>query len=74
MEFDMTANKLIKLIALLPGQMGVTVAWAHPGHEHSPAMADRLLHAVQTDWLALIILLVSLGLAGYFYVRMADKE
>jgi len=70
----MTASKLSKLFAVFCGSAYLPVALAHPGHEHSPAMADRLLHAVQTDWLAPVVLLLLLGLAGYFYARMADKE
>ena len=74
MEFNMTGNKLSKLIAVLCGSAYLPVALAHPGHEHSQAIMERLLHAVETEWLAPIVLLVSLGLAGYFYARMADKE
>ena len=70
----MTANKLSKLIAVLCGSAYLPVSLAHPGHEHSQGIAERLLHAVQTEWLAPAVLLVLLGLAGYFCARKADKE
>jgi hypothetical protein len=74
MEFNMTANKLSKLIAVLCGSAYLPVSLAHPGHEHSQGIAERLLHAVQTEWLAPVVLLVLLGVAGYLYVRTAGKE
>jgi len=70
----MTARKLSKLIAVLCGSLYLPVALAHPGHEHSQGIVERLLHAIQTDWLAPLVLLVLLSLAGYFYVRKAEKE
>ena len=70
----MTATKLSKLIAALCGSAYLPVALAHPGHEHSQGIAERVLHAVQTEWLAPVVLLVLLGVAGYLYVRNVDKE
>jgi len=70
----MTASKLSKLIAAFCGSAYLPVALAHPGHEHSQGIAERFLHAVQTEWLAPLVLLVLLALARYFYVRKADKE
>jgi len=70
----MTASKLSKLIAVFCGSAYLPVALAHPGHEHSQGIAERVLHAVQTEWLAPVVLLLFIGLAGYFYARMADKE
>ncbi len=70
----MKTNKLSRLIAMFCGPAYLPVASAHPGHEHSQAIAERLLHAVQTEWLAPVVLLVLLGVAGYLYVRTAGKE
>ena len=70
----MTANKLSKLIAVLCGSAYLPISLAHPDHEHSQSIAERLLHAVQTEWLAPVVLLVLLGLAGHLYVRKAGKE
>ena len=70
----MTANKLSKLIAVLCGLAYLPVASAHPGHEHSQGIAERLLHAFQTEWLAPLLLLVLAVIAGYLYVRKAGKE
>ena len=70
----MTAHKLSRLIAVLCGSVYVPAALAHPGHEHSQGIVEGLLHAVQTEWLAPVVLLVLLGVAGYLYVRNVDKE
>jgi len=74
MEFNMTATKLSKLIAALCGSAYLPVALAHPGHEHSQGIAERVLHAVQTEWLAPLVLLVLSLIAGYLYARKAGKE
>ena len=74
MEFNMKANRLIRLIALLPGLMGATAAWSHPGHQHSQGFAEALLHSVQTEWLAPVVVPLLLALAAYLYVRKTDKE
>jgi hypothetical protein len=50
------------------------VALAHPGHEHSQGIAERFLHAVQTEWLAPLLLLVLSLIAGYLYAGKAGKE
>jgi len=70
----MTTNKLSTLMAMFSGSAFVPAALAHPGHEHSQAITERLLHAVQTEWLAPVVVLVLLGVAGYLYVRTAGKE
>ena len=70
----MTAGKLAGLIATVCGSAYGPFALAHPGHEHSQGIAERVLHAVQTEWLAPLVLLVLLALARYFYVRKAGKE
>lgn len=67
----MTAGKLAGLIATVCGSAYGPFALAHPGHEHSQGIAERLLHAVQTEWLAL--LLVAGLIAGYLFVKKADK-
>ena len=70
----MTASKLSKLIAILCGSAYMPIALAHPGHQHSQGLAERLLHAVQTEWLApLLLLLVAVLIAGYLSVKKAGK-
>jgi len=70
----MTSNKLSKLITLFCGSVFVPAALAHPGHEHSQGIAERLLHAVQTEWLAPLLLLVLSLIAGYLYVKKTGKR
>jgi len=65
----MSTNKLSKLIAMFCGSAFVPAALAHPGHEHSQGIAERLLHAVQTGWLAPLLLLVLSLIAGYLYIK-----
>jgi hypothetical protein len=71
MESNMTANKLSKLIAALCASVYLPVALAHPGHEHSQRIVERLLHAVETEWLVPILLVLAVIIAGYWYVRKA---
>ena len=70
----MKANRLIRLIALFPALMGAGAAWSHPGHQHSQGFAETLLHSVQTEWLAPIVVPLLLALAAYLYVRKTNKE
>lgn len=70
----MTANKLSKLIGVLCGSAYLPVASAHPGHEHSQGILERLLHAAGTEWLAPLLLLALVVTVGYWYVRKAGKE
>ncbi len=69
----MKAHKLSKLIALFMGSISSTAAWSHPGHQHGQGVVDRLLHAVQTEWLAPLALLV-LVLGTYAYVKKGKKD
>jgi hypothetical protein len=73
MELKMTASKLSKLIAILCGSAYMPIALAHPGHQHSQGIAERLLHAVQTEWLAPLLLLIAVLIAGYLSVKKAGK-
>ena len=70
----MTTNRLSKLIAMFCGSVYLPVALAHPGHEHSQGIAERLLHAVQTEWLAPLLLLVPSLIVGYLYVKKIGKK
>jgi hypothetical protein len=74
MEFNMTANRPSKLISVLCGSVYGSVALAHPGHEHSQGIVERLLHAAGTEWLAPLLLLVLVVTVGYLYARKAGKE
>jgi hypothetical protein len=69
----MTASRLSKLITILCGSVYMPIALAHPGHEHSHGIAERLLHAVQTEWLVPLLLLVAVLIAGYLSVKKAGK-
>ena len=70
----MTAGKLAGLIATVCGSAYGPFALAHPGHEHSQGIAERWLHAMQTEWLVPLLLLVLALVAGYLYARKAGKE
>jgi transposase InsO family protein len=74
MEFNMKANRPIRLIALFPALMGATAAWSHPGHQHSQGFAEALLHSVQTEWLAPVVVPLLLALAAYLYARKTNKR
>lgn len=70
----MKANRLVRLIALFLGLMGVTTAWSHPGHQHGQGLAEGLLHSAQTEWLAAVVVPLLLALAAYLYVSRTNKE
>ena len=70
----MTTNRLSKLTAMFCGWLYLPVASAHPGHDHSLGVAERLLHAVQTEWLAALVLLVPSLIVGYLYFKKVRKE
>ena len=58
----MTANKLIALASALAF---TTEAQAHPGHTHSQHFMERLLHALQTEWLAPLLVVVFIAITAY---------
>ena len=69
----MTASKLSKLVAILCCSAYMPIALAHPGHQHSQGIAERVLHAVQTEWLVPLLLLVAVLITGYLSVKKAGK-
>jgi len=67
----MTTNKLAAFIFTLAF---ATQAYAHPDHAHSHNFMERLLHAIQTEWLAPLLVVILIGIAGYAYFRHSDND
>ena len=67
----MTASKLIVLISTLAF---IPAAYAHPGHVHSHNFLERVLHAVQTEWLAPVLVVILIGVAGYLYLKHSGSD
>jgi len=67
----MTASKLTVLISALAF---IPAAYAHPGHTHSHNFLERVLHAVQTEWLAPVLVAILIGVAGYLYLKRSDSD
>ncbi|MFQ5643553.1 MAG: hypothetical protein ACE5FQ_07620 [Thiogranum sp.] len=68
----MTArNKLTAFVCTLAFATG---AYAHPGHTHSQDFVERLSHAVQTEWLAPVLVVVVIGIAGYLYLKYSGNN
>lgn len=66
----MRASKLIALIYLLAL---IPEAHAHPGHVHSHDFMTKLLHAAETEWLAPLLIVIVLGIAGYFCLKYTSN-
>lgn len=64
----MTTSKAAKLLAVLGGSWSVPVALAHPGHEHGPGLLEGLLHALESEWRAALLLLALSLVAGCLYI------
>lgn len=72
MEPAMRASKLTAFIIATLAL--VSEAHAHPGHVHSYNLMDRVLHAAETEWLAPLLVVILIGIAGYFYLNHSGND
>ena len=67
----MRASKLTAFISTL---VFIPEIHAHPGHGHSYNLTDRVLHAAETEWLAPLLIVILIGIAGYFYLKYSGDD
>ena len=67
----MTPSKLTVFISTL---VFIPEIHAHPGHVHSYNLMDRVLHASETEWLAPFLVVILIGIAGYFYIKHSGSN
>ena len=67
----MKASKLIVFIFAL---VFIPETYAHPGHAHSYNFMERVLHAAQTEWLAPLLVVILIGIAGYLYLKHSSSD
>ena len=69
----MKASKLAALTALLIGATPVTAVLAHPGHQHNSNLLERALHALETEW-GPVLLLVTISIGGVLLMGRKHRE
>jgi hydrogenase/urease accessory protein HupE len=64
----MRLSKLFSIFSFLPAMLLASQVYAHPGHHHDPGFAQRVVHALLTEWhWSLAALAVVVG--GVVYLR-----
>jgi len=67
----MTPSKLTVFISTL---VFASETYAHPGHAHGYNFMERILHAAETEWLAPLLVVIVIGIAGYLYLKYSGNQ
>ena len=70
----MTKSLFARLTVLLTGTAPVTAALAHPGHQHSSALLERVQHALQTEWGPVLLLGAIIAIGGVMLLKKRRSD